>query len=414
MKNLPKNLFITLCYTFAFVLMLPGGASAEETCNFTRHLELEVVGEDVKCLQKYLNKAGYTIADSGVGSSGRETTQFKSLTEAAVIKWQKANGLYPTVGYFGDQSIAKYKELIAKKSNSGSSSNSGSGSTDSTETALLKQIQSLQGEIAAKQKTMTTPSTTSSSSLEKKFKTEFNNVVKYLKDAKEELEDGDPDPDRVPGIKKDIDDAEDALFDAVVDYFKGQISDAIEELEEALDDAKDAFEDAGGQSREEEVDDLLDELEDEYEEIEKDIEDAEDDDEDVDDAKALLKKAKAKIKAARELLDDREYDDAEDEAKEAEDYLEDAIDELDRQENIRDEARDEIKDAKDEIDDAEDEIDEADDDGDDVDEAEDLLDDAEDYLDRAEEEYEDEDYDQAISYAKKAQDAAKDAVRAID
>lgn len=90
-----------------------GAAPAATSCNFTRNLTVGVVGEDVKCLQQYLNGAGYKVAASGVGSPGSETTYFGSLTQAAVGKWQAANGVSPAAGYFGSISRAKYASLVA-------------------------------------------------------------------------------------------------------------------------------------------------------------------------------------------------------------------------------------------------------------------------------------------------------------
>jgi peptidoglycan hydrolase-like protein with peptidoglycan-binding domain len=55
----------------------------------------------VKALQQYLNAHGYTIAASGTGSIGNETTTFGPLTKAALVKYQKAKGITPAVGYFG-------------------------------------------------------------------------------------------------------------------------------------------------------------------------------------------------------------------------------------------------------------------------------------------------------------------------
>ena len=60
-------------------------------CGFTRNLELGDEGADVQCLQKFLNSTGYTVAATGVGSPGRETTQLGALTEKAIAKWQAAN-----------------------------------------------------------------------------------------------------------------------------------------------------------------------------------------------------------------------------------------------------------------------------------------------------------------------------------
>ncbi len=89
------------------------GPSSSVSCNFTRDLTVGSKGDDVKCLQQYLNGSGYPVAASGVGSAGNETTYFGSLTAAAAAKWQAANGVTPSVGYFGSKSRAKYASLAA-------------------------------------------------------------------------------------------------------------------------------------------------------------------------------------------------------------------------------------------------------------------------------------------------------------
>jgi len=76
-------------------------------------------------LQEFLNNNGYTIASSGVGSKGRETTIFGNLTQAALKRYQSANGL--TVSgivdsltrakmsgsvYSGGYTIAQLQEMI--------------------------------------------------------------------------------------------------------------------------------------------------------------------------------------------------------------------------------------------------------------------------------------------------------------
>ena len=62
--------------------------------NFYRELKIGSVGEDVKNLQRFLNKNGFPVASSGAGSSGNETTKFGSLTQLALIKFQKANQIF--------------------------------------------------------------------------------------------------------------------------------------------------------------------------------------------------------------------------------------------------------------------------------------------------------------------------------
>jgi len=80
----------------------PGAASA----SFTRDLEVGGTGDDVLALQQFLNANGFIIAESGVGSPGNETNYFGSLTQAALAKFQAANGITPSVGYFGPKTRA--------------------------------------------------------------------------------------------------------------------------------------------------------------------------------------------------------------------------------------------------------------------------------------------------------------------
>jgi peptidoglycan hydrolase-like protein with peptidoglycan-binding domain len=60
-----------------------------------------MTGSDVKQLQIFLNSQGFTVAKKGAGSLGYETTYFGLLTQKALAKFQKANGITPAVGYFG-------------------------------------------------------------------------------------------------------------------------------------------------------------------------------------------------------------------------------------------------------------------------------------------------------------------------
>ena len=49
---------------------------------------------------------GFTIATSGSGSPGNETTYFGPSTQAALIKYQIAHGITPANGYFGTKTRA--------------------------------------------------------------------------------------------------------------------------------------------------------------------------------------------------------------------------------------------------------------------------------------------------------------------
>lgn len=98
----------------AQLLALQGGTSGATTkCTFTRSLFQGVRGDDVKCLQQYLNSTTNKVAASGPGSPGSETTYFGPATRAAVGRWQAANGVSPAAGYFGTLSRAKYSLMMA-------------------------------------------------------------------------------------------------------------------------------------------------------------------------------------------------------------------------------------------------------------------------------------------------------------
>lgn len=63
--------------------------------NITRTLKLNMIGDDVKELQVYLNTHEYPVALNGLGSKGFETNKFGPLTKKAVIKFQLAHKLTP-------------------------------------------------------------------------------------------------------------------------------------------------------------------------------------------------------------------------------------------------------------------------------------------------------------------------------
>jgi hypothetical protein len=75
-------------------------------CTFTRDLTVGSRGADVTCLQLYLTSTGHFTF------SGGATGYFGSITQSAVAKWQAANGVSPTAGYFGPISRAKYGAMV--------------------------------------------------------------------------------------------------------------------------------------------------------------------------------------------------------------------------------------------------------------------------------------------------------------
>jgi len=85
------------------------------TCfTFTQTLRQGSTGAEVMQLQKFLNSKGFTVAATGAGSPGNETSYFGPATKAAVIKFQNANaaqiltpvGLTAGTGIWGPSSRA--------------------------------------------------------------------------------------------------------------------------------------------------------------------------------------------------------------------------------------------------------------------------------------------------------------------
>ncbi|MBI5742211.1 MAG: peptidoglycan-binding protein [Candidatus Niyogibacteria bacterium] len=112
--SISKKRVVSTLLTAATTLMLSGAimiAPAALAYDFARGLTVGSTGADVMALQQYLNGAGFQVAASGAGSPGSESTYFGAKTKAAVAKWQAANGVTPSVGYFGSISKAKYVAL---------------------------------------------------------------------------------------------------------------------------------------------------------------------------------------------------------------------------------------------------------------------------------------------------------------
>jgi hypothetical protein len=95
-------------------------SSSIPLCEIQRGLAVGARGDDVQCLQRYLNWAGFTVATAGAGSPGNETTYYGQLTSNAVARWQKTNetqvltplGLTSGTGFFGTASFNYYVELV--------------------------------------------------------------------------------------------------------------------------------------------------------------------------------------------------------------------------------------------------------------------------------------------------------------
>ena len=318
----------TIILSFAFALLfLPflTFAQSGNDCGFTRTLDLGVEGEDVRCLQKFLNSTGYTVAASGVGSAGHETIEFRSLTEAAVIRWQEAKGVSPTSGVFGPKSQAAYllskvAQLETKK-------------TQSNIAAASTQIPQVAG-------VSTSESNISQSDLTKVFL----QALDLIEEADDEVEHliitGESYSDEMRNLNK----AKRIFFKATTLYFEGSYADALEEIKTVINLAADAIDGVSSNNKKgsdndskekkesksnknnawDEVDDAWDE----YDELKQEIEYAEEDSEDVEDAYDKLKEASKLLQKAEDEIDDEDYDAAIELADDAQDVLNKGMDSL--------------------------------------------------------------------------------------
>lgn len=362
------------------------------TCTFNRTLSEGSEGEDVRCLQKFLNSEGYTISTTGAGSVGKETDEFKSLTKKAVERWQKSNGLTDD-GYFGSGSRAKYTKAVSTIATSSNSS--------SVEVARLK------ADLQIAENTITMLKSTNSASFSPSIRTATIDLNKLNRELNKAEDDGVRVSKAeyeyvvalksfVQAIKYDIDNnSSEAL------RYLNKVKESIIDVEKIIDDETE---------NEGDLEETLEDLDDELDDLEDEIEDRNDDGEDVNDAEDLLDDARDLLDDAEDEYEDAEYEDTRDELNDLYEIIEDLYNALSlNRGGTEDSAEDAIDDAEDAIDDAEEEIEKAKDEGEDVTDAEDLLDDAESLLDDAEDEFDDENYEKAQELAEEAQELAEDA-----
>ena len=103
--------FILCLITSVLFLSVTFVAHAQPYCShiWTRDLKLGDIGADVLALQQWLNTNGYSVAASGPGSLGNETTLYGGLTATAISRYQNANaatiltpnGIVSGTGIFG-------------------------------------------------------------------------------------------------------------------------------------------------------------------------------------------------------------------------------------------------------------------------------------------------------------------------
>jgi len=107
-----------------------GTATTGGACfTFTQDEWQGLSGGQVMWVQEFLNGHGFTVAASGAGSPGNESTYFGALTKAAVMKFQSTEGISPVSGYWGPLSRAKANAICAGQIGTGTGTGTGTTPT---------------------------------------------------------------------------------------------------------------------------------------------------------------------------------------------------------------------------------------------------------------------------------------------
>lgn len=285
-------------------IFLPLSSAHAAQCTFTRTLELETVGEDVQCLQQFLNEQGFTIAESGVGSKGRETNQYKEKTKEAVKKWQKAVGIAPVTGNFGPLSKSKYEAGFVTAPSS--TPTPAPVTTPSTVT-----------------QTTTTVSTSESSSKKQLIK-----ALELADSFDEYIDDRDDGGKNLDDKKKVLTKVEGYALDATRAYLSAQYTKVTEftmKITDALDKYSDDLEATDDKDGAKEA---LKEAKDTLDSVDEKIKKAKDRKKDTEDAEDEFDLAEDHYKNARDAYSDEDYEDVFDFLDDFDDSIRDALDAL--------------------------------------------------------------------------------------
>jgi len=319
--NVQKKEALTLLMAaiLSFLLFSPITVSAETNCSFVRDLQLGSEGEDVQCLQKYLNDNGYRVSVSGAGSPGKETSEFKSLTQVAVIKWQIANSISPAAGYFGPKS----RQVLAALARSPDSSAPSTQVVAGSEAARLAELVKLKADLAVtlqKQNPSNSVLNKNTDSIHERMEA----ILDLIEDARDEVRDID-DKDVLEDAEDSLRDAEESFFEGLRAYLDNDFDEAEDLFDDAEDSAEDALENAGSSSEKDEAKNLIKDVDGQIDEAEEEIELADEDGEPTSRAEDIIDEAKDVLDEAEEAFDEGDYEDALELAEEAEDLVKDAI-----------------------------------------------------------------------------------------
>jgi len=297
------------------VLLVPAVSSAQSgnDCSFGRTLSVGDTGEDVRCLQSFLNKSGVIIAQTGPGSVGNETTQFGSLTEAAVLKWQTERKVAGANGVFGPGSQAMY--LIAS----------------AVQQAVLAAAPAATTSTAAPTPVVAGVSTSASAEAMTVAKTALNRALSLISEAQDAVGDVRDRDDRLD-LEDDLHQLNSDLFAALAEYLDADYVAASTILKDVLLDADELIEEAedtADRVTERDAVDAIDDAWDAYRDADDEVETEEDDgNRRADDARDLLDEARDALRDADDAYDDEDWAEAVERAKEALDLIDEALDEL--------------------------------------------------------------------------------------
>lgn len=289
------------------VLAFVGGATKDAqalsyaSCSFYRDLYVGSVGEDVRCLQQYLQMSGYGSVFSSYGSPDGK---FGPMTQQSLMQWQMANGL-PATGYLDANSRARF---------GGSGVVLGSSTYNPGYTTTYTYDYPAYGGYDNGQAWQ-----------------RIEEALMMIDDAEDEIDDSNKNTNKA---EKLLDDAKEDIYDAVFAYFVDKdFNEAMDHAEDAYDNAQDAYDEVdGGNSgsktdAKNAIEDAQDAIDDAWDEIDEARRRGENNN-DINRAEDLVEDAEDKLNDAEDEYDDKDYDRAEDYADDARELAEDAVDEV--------------------------------------------------------------------------------------
>lgn len=289
---------------FVFVLVPSVHAQQNPMCLISRDLSVGVTGDDVLCLQRYLNSSGFVITAVGAGSPGNETQLYGSATRNAVVRWQTAKGIFPANGVFGPASRSRYQaEFVITPPVVITPTpiiNRPSDDRDDDETSDMREAREA-----------------------------ITDLIDDIETLEEDIEDAQDDGDSIGNALSYRDAANRKLTDAFYSFFDEDYDDALDDVDDAqeeIEDARDEFD--SNDADEDEAEDALEDIEEELEDARDEVDEADEDGDDVDEAEDLLDEADDLFEEAEDAFDDEDYDDVLDLVDEIEDLIEEALDSL--------------------------------------------------------------------------------------